>query len=247
MAIITYETLQQRIDYLQQMEYMLPNAFYPTVFIQATNDAAIYKQIEWNHWLTSNPSKSMQDIVKEEQKQAATGMGEAILQTSEDLALLEKIDGSILKFMDTPYESKGGVLDTGVTKDSTLNKSTREVKITFKVPGNLSIYNSLLNWKENWTSSTLEHRYLKTRSVDKTEAVKEGYLGLSYVHIKYDGSVVCNAHISLFGLIPKNITFANSIGPSESVKNVTTIITCTVASGLLMIANGTGHKTHVLA
>lgn len=238
MAAITYEELQNRIDYLQKTEYATANAFYPTRFVKAGDVSAITEQVNFRQRIIDpsiGPKKliPLTTLPKLLEAESDNNLGSNILNNDSDLALLKKVNGEILKFMDIPYSSKGGVIDTGVTSsEGALKPQKREVTLTFKVPNDFSVYNKLLEWKENWASSSLTYRYLKKRS--GTNAVQEGYLGLSYVNIKYDGNIEAKAHLSLFGLIPISVNFTKSIGPGENTSTWDVEIKCTVASGLFI-------------
>lgn len=240
--LITYGTVQSRIDRLYDTKWFQPNACYPVIFTYTSkttsdNDPTVdgFLRIHTNNSEIKDIGKakgfdpapsSLGDYIEAEQKLAAQGVA-----ASEDvLAQFSKISG--LKSPNLPFAKNNGALQA-----STLTDKDATVNLEFLADRDLKVLSYLQAWQSKWFVYTKDVKTFRDKSDDSPpeHSGGEGFLGIANCVIDLNGNVRVVSHTTLFGLIPKQIQFAEAIGPQVSSNSIETIkVTCTYSHAVLV-------------
>lgn len=243
-GIENYGTIQNRINGLYNTAWFQPNACYPT--------ALFYTKSE--DLKGSLGEISLTDFLKKMVNADAgtnlTGLAQAF--TSLD-ALLKKeqemkeskencksivldcfvqIDG--LQGLQIPLSKSNGSIRSGKTQ--TIGDSG-SCKLKFLCDRNLEVLRFLQAWQSKWLVFDFEKRSLVSHrdTVHKTDKTGgEGYIGISNLNIQTNGGVQTLSHLSVFGLIPRQISMPNQLGPQASSSGLPTItVDCIYSNAVL--------------
>lgn len=269
-SVFNFAEIQKRVDNLYDTKWYQPNACYPVCFFYTdseisskdftidkflkfhTNvDKAVTLTNESKHVLVLNSNTQIIDTVPapknlteylniELSKIADTGVtaGDDVLRN------FSKVTG--LKSPTMAVSKKDGTIAT--SKDESGKDAT--VNLEFLCDRELKTLSFLQAWESRWV-----HRdYQKKAFLDKTDNTEksivggsdgggEGFLGILNCSIDVNGNITPLSHLSLFGLIPKNIEIPSEFGPqagSNSMPKIT--VKCTYSNAVLVYPSHDGKK-----
>ena len=237
---ITYNVIQERVQFLYKQLWFNPDAFFPTVFGYANDGNAdqdvaamvkIFDGIE-NADGDLVTTTSLDDWVKKEDALTNTNLD------SYPLAVITKVEG--LKIPETPIERSGGRI---VAKEKQNDKG-QSIKINFLLQDGAGVVTFNKKWQNKWFRYSNKSRVLKAMTGD---FLPEGYLGMDYIHILPDGTFERIGHLFIAGLIPTKIEMGRSglsLGPGGDKNNnvPTATVTYVYAQAMLVLKNGSGSE-----
>lgn len=240
-----YSTIQGYIDDIYESQWFQPNACYPVTMFY-TNSSISDKDHTVDSFLrmhTNNTKKKnatykldsqdSQDLIApkdlasymEEEKLISTS---GVVAKTEVLAKFVKVSG--LQNPSIPITKNNGALSAG-TSDS----KAPDIKIEFLCDRELKVLNFLHAWQSKWYNCDWQKKTFVDKSSDKTKQGGEGFLGIANCKISTDGKVSVLSHLSLFGLIPKEISSPIELGPQVTQSGLPKItVTCTCAHAVLV-------------
>lgn len=254
-----FNEIQKRVDALADTKWFQANACYPVCFFytkSATSTAEfsvdqflkfhtninVTKKLKGKELFTSNETdfsavikapKTLTDyLIIETNHLMKTGLA----ADDEVLRQFSKVSG--LKSPTVPLSKNNGALaaskdDSG--KDATIN-------LEFLCDRELKTLTYLQAWESKW----IHHDFQKKSFLDKADTNDtkgsnddasggEGYLGVLNCSIDINGNITPLSHLSLFGLIPKNIELPGELGPQVSSNSLPKIVVkCTYSNAILV-------------
>lgn len=265
-SVFNFAAIQKRIDDLYDTKWFQPNACYPVCFFYTdseisssafsidkflkfhTNvDSAVnLKNAKGRNVLVFNSNTQIVDMVVapknlteylniELSKIANTGVkaGDDVLRNFSRVTGLKSPTMAVSKKDGTIAASKD---ESG--KDATIN-------LEFLCDRELKTLSFLQAWESRW----IHRDYQKKAFLDKSDNDKdgggggEGFLGILNCSIDVNGNITPLSHLSLFGLIPKNIELPSELGPqagSNSMPKIT--VKCTYSNAVLVYPSHDGTK-----
>lgn len=259
-----FNTIQGRVDALADTKWFQPNACYPVCFFYtksaiSTSDFSIDNFLEFHTNISEKKGSIFKSNTEEINKVAApkslkdylnielSKFSSAGVTAKDDvLRQFSKISG--LKALNVPLSKNGGVLTA--TKEDSGKDAT--VNLEFLCDRELKALAFLQAWQSKW----YHQDYQKKGFLDKTDdndianeetsariekydtSGGEGFLGILNCYVDVNGNVTPLSHLSLFGLIPKNIEIPGELGPQVSTNSLPKIIVkCTYSNAILVYPN----------
>lgn len=241
---VSYSTIQSRIDTLYNTQWFQPNATYPTNFFYTESNHASdgetsmadflkkFVNVDGAKGLVTPKSNAFSDFSALLKKETEVTTGKI---NCKGIVLDCFVEISGLNTFTVPLDKTNGVIQN--SKTDLGGKSTCTLK--FLCDRNLETLQFLQAWQSKWLTFDFEKRslvsHLNAKLDDGKKSGGEGYLGVSNVNVSADGLITVCSHLSVFGLIPKQIDGPfKSLGPQASSSSLPTIsVSCTYSNAIL--------------
>lgn len=259
-SVFNFAAIQKRVDDLYATKWMQPNACYPVCLFYTESEisssefsidkflkfhtnvdrAISLKNDKGKDVLVFNSNSQKIDIVEapknlteylniELSKIANTGVtaGDDVLRN------FSRVTG--LKSPTMPIAKKDGTISA--SKDESGKDAT--VNLEFLCDRELKTLSYLQAWESRWVHRDYQKQAFLDKSDNDTVSSKggggEGFLGILNCSIDIDGKITPLSHLSLFGLIPKNIEIPNELGPQAGTNSMPKItVKCTYSNAVLV-------------
>lgn len=250
--ISNYSDIQNRIDNLYNTKWLQVNAFYPTLLFYTD------KSISDNDYTVDNFLKIHvnQDPVKTNLKtreSSLTKIKDIPKTLKEYITLEEKLDtngivasDSVLRQFVKIKDLKNYSVPLSKDQHTLINakdkNSNNTITLEFLCDRDFHVLRYLQAWQSRWYTFDFQKKSLASKSVDTESTEKadngkaggEGYLGLSNCLIDINGNIEVLSHLSVFGLIPKQINLPSEFGPQASATDIKKITVSCLYSQIIL-------------
>lgn len=247
-------TIQDRIDNLYNTEWFQANACFPTIFFYtnenfSNNDFTIDKFLSM-HLPVGSAFDIYDNKMSQSEKPDLLGFdenGKKGYLTYEqklknqgvpapDNVLRQFVKVSGLKNYNVPLNKVNNALTRSGAKSE-----ASTIELEFLNDKKWGVLGYLQAWQNRWCVNTFQKKALRSKgyshstkdkdvtgkNINWTTEGGEGYLGLANCSIDINGKITIESHLSLFGLIPKNISIDSEMGPGVSPSGISKIkVTC---------------------
>lgn len=256
--ISNYSDIQNRIDNLYNTKWLQVNAFYPTLFFY-TDKSVSDKDYTIDQFLkihvNQGPVKANLKVkVKDkmvDRESSLTKLKDIPTTMKDYINLEEKLDTNGIVASESVLRQFVKIKDlknynVPLTKDQHTLTNEKEksnnniLTLEFLSDRDFHVLRYLQAWQSRWYTYDFQKKSLASKSIDTEKendngkAGGEGYLGLSNCVIDINGNIEVISHLSVFGLIPKQINLPTEFGPQASAIDIKKIsVSCLYSQAIL--------------
>lgn len=244
--ILSYSTIQTRVENLYKSAWFQPNAVYPITFLYTIKDVEDQKAVALSEFFRRFYNAKLSGTLAEAKDSSFAEPTDKQFKSILDIYNVEKgLTGQKLPECLNYFSTIEGLSPFSVplVKTNGAINADKDVKLggngtctlKFLCDRDMKVLEELQKWQSKWVSFGPDMRSLTAHAV---KAGGEGYLSLLNCNVKTDGTIEPLSHFAVFGLIPKTINLkpANSLGPRANASNLPEIeVPCLYSSAILSV------------